>query len=487
MREYTEGALRKKRRSNGTWVWAGIISYRDTETGKKKQITKVLGIECDAPSEEELEGRKRGKASAPTGTGATTALKAFKLWRDGLIQAEIDAEAEAQRKAEEEAALAALPSYATMSVIEFVQAYVDNKEVSDYDAGTMGVEASTLDNYKYVMRHLRYPELDMGIRDLKATDVQAWVKATKDNEVGASMRAKSFSLLKYAYDWGILLGYVSAPNPCVAVKAPVKIEREKNPLDESQLARLNTLIDTMGEDGRKRQFADAVRIAIHTGMRQGEICGLRWKDIDHWNDAAAWRHPERWNSGEEDEIVGLLHVANVIADGGSGKGLYNKPYPKGRKQRYIPIMPELAETLAQRRTAAMEECLAAGVPFTGELYVLGKPVSPDEAGKGFYSPDYLGHQWSMFASMMGIKGKAGARAHFHDLRHTFAVHYLANGVPLATVASILGHANSNTTARYYEEFLTEAQRKAMWDMQTKMTVRAPIGKVIQFSPTGTEG
>lgn len=485
MREYTEGTIRKKQRGDGSWVWCAIVSYK--EDGKRRQVTKVLGIECDPLTDEERAASKGNKAITPTGKGATKALAEFKAWRESLVQAERDAE---ERKAQEEAeaaALAALPKCSRMKVPEFVQEYVNNKEVSNHATGAMGIEASTLDNYKFVIRHLRYPELDVEARHLTPARVQAWVKATNENGVGASMRAKSFSLLKYACAWGIQMGYISAPNPCAAIKAPVKRERDRNPLDEAELARLNTLLDSLDGDEAKRTLADAVRIAIHTGMRQGEICGLRWKDIDHWNDGEAWKRPWAWNNGEADEITGYLSVSNVIADAGSGKGLYAKPYPKGRRKRYIPIMPELAEALARRRVLAMEECVALGVPFTGELYVLGRAVSPEEAGKGFYSPDYLGHQWSMFAGLMNITGRAGMRAHFHDLRHTFAVHYLVNGIPLATVSAILGHANSATTARYYEDFLTEAQRDAMWRMHTKMAAKSKKGDVVQFRPSGTEG
>lgn len=499
MREYTEGSIRRKCKRNGSWEWFGEVSY--TEDGKQKRIGHFLGVACDAPkelatTESSTTKQRRRRSETPTGKGANTAIANFRSWRDSLIQAERDAEAEAKRKAEEAAALAALPVYSTMPVPEFVRAYIADKEIAEHrknaageDEDTGGIELSTLDNYKYVVRHLDYPELNVQARELKPTNISAWIKATKENEVGASMRAKAFSLLNYACAWGVKFGYIPAPNPCDLIdknNRPTKLERKKNPLDDTQLARLNTLLDTLAEQRERRDLADAARIALSTGMRQGEICGLRWKDVDFWNDAKAWEHPERWNSYEQDEIVGYIHINNVIADAGSGRGLYNKPYPKNRRRRHIPIFPEVAETLANRRRLALEECVLAGVPFTGELYVLGKPVSPDEAGTGFYSPDYLGHQWSMFAGMMGVKGQAGVRAHFHDLRHTFAVHYLANGIPLATVAGILGHANSQTTARYYEEFLTEAQRKAMWDMENKMTMRAPVGKVVQFRPTGTE-
>lgn len=484
MKEFTGGSIRKRKKRNGSWEWFGEVSY--TEDGRQKRTGHYLGVECNPDDSDDATDRRRKRGEKPTGKGAGTAKERFKLWRDSLIEAERKLDEAERRKAEEEAELAALPKYSVMKVPEFVRAYVAAKEVSDHDTGAMGIEASTLDNYKYVVRHLDYPELDVEARELEPVHIQAWVQATRENEVGASMRAKAFSLLKYAYDWGIKLGYTSAPNPCAAVKAPVKRERDKNPLDENQLARLNTLIDGLDGDWTKRALADAVRIAIHTGMRQGEICGLRWKDVDHWNEAEAWRHPELWNTGEDGEIEGYLSVANVISDGGRGKGLYNKPYPKGRRRRLIPIMPELAAALANRRLLLMEECVAAGVPFTGELYVLGRAVAPEESGTGFYSPDYLGHQWSMFAGLMGIVGKTGARAHFHDLRHTFAVHYLGDGVPLATVASILGHANSQTTARYYEEFLTEKQLEAMRRMDTKMARRTPVGKVVQFKPTGTD-
>lgn len=492
MREYTQGSIRRKKKTSGVWEWYGEVSYM--ENGKQRRVGHFLGVACDDPNKEpkednEGEGEdkpKRKRGDAPRGKGSSTALSNFKTWRDSLIEAERDREERERREAEEAERIASLPKFSVMKVPEFVEAYVANKEVADHEQRSVGIEASTVNNYTYVVRHLCYPELDKPITALKIADVDAWVKATKEAGVGASMRAKAFSMLKYAYKWGMERGYTKAPNPCESVRAPQKLEREKNPLNEAQLARLNTLLDTLDDGESKRALADAVRIALHTGMRQGEICGLRWKDVDRWDDDEAWERPELWNTGEEGEIEGYLQVVNVISDGGAGIGNYNKPYPKGRRKRFIPILPDLARALANRRAEAKQECMAEGVPFTGELYVIGRAVSPEEVGTGFYSPDYLGHQWSMFADLMSIKGRSGARAHFHDLRHTFAVHYLANGIPLATVSSILGHANSQTTARYYEDFLTEKQREAMRKMDSQMGRRATVGKVTMMKPTGTD-
>ncbi len=136
------------------------------------------------------------------------------------------------------------------------------------------------------------------------------------------------------------------------------------------------------------RFRPLLTLALHTGMRKGEIFRLRWQDIDFQT------------------------------------GLVTVNYSKSGKRRSIPMDETLIETL---RT--LPSRFGRGVVFpsqtTGEELTDVSKIFPLVCGKA------------------GLEG-----VHFHDLRHTFASHLVMRGVDLRTVQELLGHATLAMTMRY---------------------------------------
>lgn len=161
-----------------------------------------------------------------------------------------------------------------------------------------------------------------------------------------------------------------------------------------------------------------VRTAAMTGLRQSELLGLRWRDID-------------WT-------VQRVRVRNVVIRGeqsGLGKSDLST-------RRSVPLADRLVQELDawSRRTAFPgEDDLVFAHP------VLGVPLDGAKVTKKFQQ----------------ACRDAGVRVvRFHDLRHTFATRLAASGQPLRSIQEFLGHANSKTT-QIYAHYAPSAHEVAM--------------------------
>lgn len=447
MKDFRVNGVTKYKTSKGLF-WRGFITWREGESDEWHKLSRVL-------TDEDGE-RIPARAGKDDNRGKGNAEKALQRWCAELVEAE---SIESVEPLPNEPASVPLSEYVSRHLARIVTT----------GNGDGGIELSTADSYEYMARHItRYFHPDTSITDLTPDSVQAWVDYLKDNGVGVSSRIKAFNILSRVCEHAVKMGHIRF-NPCAPIEKPRAKKADPNPLDTKELHRLNALLNDRGHD----RFADMCRFALLTGMREGEICGLRWKDVDGWDDGQFTASPRY-----------AIHVNNVIARS-THIGNYNKPYPKNRRARTIPNNEDMAEVLAARRLEMREECLAVGVPFTGELYVFGDVVGPDQPGTGFFSPAYLGKLFRMFVETFGLKGIKGRRPVFHDLRHSFATHSIMAGVDVKVVSEILGHSSSGFTLDVYADCLPEGKRAAM-DSLTGVMSASSSHRVIAFRPTGTD-
>ncbi len=352
-------------------------------------------------------------------TGKREAKRELEAWRD-----------EMEEKARRETPGIKRPD----NVGAFVAQYIDTLESSQ------SVERSTLTPYRAMQRHIDSGLGSIAVEDLDADAVQAWINSMAANGYAASTIRKALNLLKAAYKDAVQRRVIKY-SPVDVVKAPKLKKAEPNSLGSDQRAKLIAYLDIAG----KTPVNLAIRMALHTGMREQELCGLRWKDVDLQ--------------------TGVIHIRNVI--GRDGGKTYEKEPKTGGSRRDIPIPQELVNALKDRRTEMMEECMEAGIAMTPDLHVIGR------IDGSYMSPHSLWREWKAISKSLGLVGMEGKPPAFHDLRHTFATAAIKSGADVKSVSSILGHANAAMTLNIYANADAEAKRRAM-ERATEEIASGPI-------------
>ena len=370
--------------SYGAKGFRAFLVYRDAE-GRKKKHTKVLSASSRRAARRELE---EWRAEMEAGAGSPEAL----LERG--------------------------------TVGELLDGYVDMLESSG------AVEKSTVKGYRYSAKRLNGWIGRLRVRDLTTASVQAMVGKMVESGCAPSSIRHDVNLLKSAAEDGASRLGIWRASPLGRIRTPKLPAPAPNSLDDVSRARLLGYLSC--SDGTPVNAA--IKLAVHTGMREGEICGLRWRDVD-------------LGAGE-------IRVANVLGRRSDG-GYYDKEPKTSAGRRTIPIGPELSSALAARRAEMMEECAAAGVAFVPTLYVMGS------ADGAFLNPHGLWRSWRAIAKGLGLKGVEGRTPSFHDLRHTFATVAIAAGSDVKSVASILGHSDVAMTLNVYANADKSAKERAM--------------------------
>ena len=203
-----------------------------------------------------------------------------------------------------------------------------------------------------------------------------------------------------------------AKNPTAGMKIPKCNYPDKKILSESELARFMEAIE------REPLWRDFFYTEITTGLRRGEICGLKWSDLD----------TER----------GTLKIERSIGNGEGGKlEIGETKTEKGK--RVIRLPASTLRILTERKESALTEWIFPN------LLEPEKPMNPSTA-------------YDKLKSILKAAGLPNIR--FHDLRHTFATHALTSGVDAKTLAGILGHTNASFTLDTYTHVTGEMQKNA---------------------------
>jgi len=165
-------------------------------------------------------------------------------------------------------------------------------------------------------------------------------------------------------------------------------------------------------------------LALHTGMRSGEIGGLQWPDVD-------------WNGK-------FISVRRAIV-----RGHITTPKTKG-SERKVDCSDDLLRVLADLRRRRQEQALKSGSQLCPWVFTCrnNKPVDMNNVKAKYFKR---------------VLRKAGLRdIRFHDLRHTYASLLLAQGEPISYIAHQLGHSNPRTTLEIYSHWIpNESQRAAV--------------------------
>ena len=221
--------------------------------------------------------------------------------------------------------------------------------------------------------------------------------------------------LGQAVRWGI-----AASNPAKGAQPPRPVRPEPVVVDASFASRI---VEALA--GSPVELPGMMAIA--TGMRRGEILGLRWSDLGPDLDQAQVRR--------------ALHV--------TGRGLAFSE-PKTRRSRRAVDLPRMLRPVIQRGRA--EQALRRS--HSGTWQDLDLVI--DRGDGGPLNPDTLSSRWRLFLKRSGLP-----HVRFHDLRHAHATLMLLQGVHPKVVSERLGHASVGITLDLYSHVLPSMQQDAV--------------------------
>ena len=210
-------------------------------------------------------------------------------------------------------------------------------------------------------------------------------------------------------------------NPADACALPKLEHREMKTLPVEQLA-------SFLREAKESGVFEMYYIELATGLRRGELLGLKWSDID-------LEH-------------GSLRVQRQIAriDG----EIVEAPLKTKNAYRTLPLSADAIDVLKTQK----KKCGNSQYVFPSPT---GGPISPD----------------SVLHMLHRVLKRAGLpKVRFHDLRHTFATLALQNGVDIKTVSGMLGHFSAGFTLDTYAHVTTAAQKEAANTMGGVLRVAA---------------
>jgi integrase len=279
----------------------------------------------------------------------------------------------------------------------------------------------TYDKYAADVRHHIIPSIGQHqIAKLSPDHVQLMLNTLTSKDLSANTVRNVRAVLRKALNQAMRRGYV-ARNVATLVELPRPGAFTIAPLDQEQARRLLNAV-------AGHRLEALYRVALSLGLRRGEVCGLRWQDVD-------------------------FNAATITVNGSlqryGGKLHWTAPKTAG-SVRTLAVPPVLLRVLREHQTRQDEEkqlladdWLESGLVFVSQR---GTPLEPGNVVRHFKT----------------VLRKAGLpeATRFHDLRHSCATLLIAQGVHLSVIKDILGHTQISTTADIYGHVLPELQREA---------------------------
>lgn len=179
------------------------------------------------------------------------------------------------------------------------------------------------------------------------------------------------------------------------------------------------------------------RLALHTGMRRGELLALKWADLDLKE--------------------GKVMVRRTVTRDAEGHFTIGTPKSKHSK-RAIAISRLTIQTLLAHRQRQLEQRFRLGPAYEDNDFVFIGPLG------GMLSPNTLTNRFHALQARTG-----NPRLRVHDLRHTAATLMLTNNVHPKVVSEMLGHANVMITLNLYSHVTMTLQRQAADLLEASIT------------------
>ena len=327
----------------------------------------------------------------------------------------------------------------------------------------------TLTTYEEALRDYYYPVIgNMKLSKITAVNIQNVVNVMVRNGAAPGTVHRAFyvvsGILQKAYKWGLIQENVA--KRCELPKAVQKEIRFWTAEQAQEFLKALTLTyhhsvkgkeRILGSSGKTYTVDDYTRsytisrvwreffnLELHTGMRRGELCGLRWCDIDF-----------------EKKTVS---VKQVISRLGNGEGLVVKEPKTKSSIRTIAVSKDVIESLKSWRREQMQTCMQMGNYWEGQCGEMFDQnfvfTRPDLTGRPLH-PDSVSHKFHEIIQAYNEEYHGNIPdINFHGTRHTSATLLISEGLDVVEVSHRLGHSKTSTTEDIYAHQLEKVDEHA---------------------------
>jgi integrase len=289
------------------------------------------------------------------------------------------------------------------------------KWLNDYKKLTL--RQTTWDSYELMARQHIIPAVgDIKLSKLTTGNLQRLyndkLKAGRadDKEGGLSVRTVRYihQVLHGMLDQALKEGMIGR-NVSEAVELPKEERRKIQVMDTAGVGKFLSI-------ARSSRFYMAFLLTLGTGMRRGEVLGLKWENIDFKTNTIRI----------EQQVISTKDGVKLV------------PWTKTKTSKRIIDVPEQI----MRQLQAIPVRQIGGLVFTNEI---GGMMNPNN-----FVRDYK-----------NLLKKAGLNTYsFHSLRHTFATLQIENGTSINAVQETLGHAKASTTSDIYTDVTSKMKKQA---------------------------
>jgi integrase len=278
--------------------------------------------------------------------------------------------------------------------------------------GSVSIKSHTI--YKTIVDcHLKGTALGkMSLDKVRRVDVQKFLNE-KGEKVAPSYLGQIKIVLADAFNVAEIDKLI-LNNPCKKLKLPQVEKEEINPLNQDEI---KILLDTAGAGSF---MYNIIFLTLHTGMRRGEVLGLKWADIDFKKKRITVRQQAKVEAGRV--VLGSLKT----------KSSY----------RTIPIGARLIEVLKWHKVQQEKMKKDIGDAYNNLDIVFCEPSGD------VIPPNTVGSRFSRIMEKAPIPNRT-----FHQLRHTFASVAISQGLNIKAISAVLGHEKTSTTLDIYGHLL----------------------------------
>lgn len=283
---------------------------------------------------------------------------------------------------------------------------------------------TTLRGYRQTINRNILPTFgDISVKDIKTADLDQFYRGlVRHRRLSPSTVRQIHAIIRRAFRQAQMWGWVTF-NPATNATPPRLVKPDVSPPDVQEVRQL--IQAALEWDPA---FGHFVHLAATTGARRGELCALRWYNVN-------------LDAGEV-----TIERAIVEVPGG---GAFEKD-TKTHQVRRMALDPATVDVLRAQQALSIEFAEFADTEITDESFIFS--LEPD--GSAPWLPGYVSSHFTKLRTSVGLEG-----VRLHDLRHFTATRLMAAGAPVRTVSGRLGHANPSTTLSVYSHFVQSSDRE----------------------------